>query len=251
MKRRWFLAIGLVLVLTTVFLSGCTRTGTPTLGGIFSTQQEGIWVTGTGKVSIVPDIATLRLGIQSQEATVVEAQSKATEAMNRVMDALTDNGVAKKDIQTQRFSIHRVTKWDRIKEEEIVTGYQVTNIVTTKIRDLDKVSIIIDAVAEAGGDLTRIDSIAFSVDDPSAYHEEAREKAMAEAKAKAKQLAKLAGVTVGKPTYISESIQAPPPIYPQRVYMEASIPAPAPAPPISPGEMEISLTVQVAYAILE
>ncbi len=248
MKKGWFLVISLALVLTMVFLSGCTATTPPTLGGIFSTQQEGIWVSGTGKVTVVPDITTLRLGIEAQEASVAEAQSKATEAMNQVMDALTDNGVAKKDIQTQYFSIHRVTRWDREKEVEIVIGFRVTNIVTAKIRDLDKVGVIIDAVAKAGGDLTRIDSIDFSIDDPSAYHEEAREKAMAEAKDKAKQLAKLAGVTLGKPTYISESIQVPPPIYPRVMYEGAPIPAPA-APPISPGEMEISLTIQVIYAM--
>ena len=246
MKKGWFLTISLALVLTMVFLSGCTKPVAPTLGGIFSSQQAGIWVTGTGKVSVVPDIATLRLGIEAQEVSVADAQSKATEAMNKVMDVLTNNGVADKDIQTQRFSIHRVTKWDRVKEEEIVIGYRVSNIVTAKIRDLDKVGDIIDAVAKAGGDLTRIDSIAFSVDDPSAYHEEAREKAMADAKTKAQQLAKLSGVTLGKPTYISESIQIPSPIYPRAVYEEV----PVPATPISPGEMEISLTVQVAYAIL-
>ena len=251
MKRKWLLSISLALVLTMVFLTGCTKTATPTLGGIFSSQQEGIWVTGTGKVSVVPDIATLRLGIEAQELSVADAQSKANEAMNRVIDALTDNGVADKDIQTQRFSIQRVTKWDREKDIEIVVGFRVTNIVAAKIRDLDKVGVIIDAVAQAGGDLTRIDSITFSVDDPSAYHEEAREKAMADAETKAKQLAKLAGVTLGKPTYISESIQVPP-IYPRAVYEEVPIPAPAPAPPpISPGELEISLTIQVAYAILD
>jgi len=249
MKKSWFLVIGLALVLTTVLLGGCTPTTTPTLGGIFSTQQAGIWVTGTGKVTVVPDIATLRLGIEAQEASVAEAQSKATEAMNRVMDALDDNGVVKKDIQTQYFSIQKVTRWDNVKQEEVVIGYRVSNVVTAKIRDIDKAGDIIDAVAEAGGDLTRIDSIAFSVDDPSAYHEEAREKAMAESKDKAKQLANLADVTLGKPTYISESIQAPPPIYPRVMYEGA--PIPAAAPPISPGEMEISLTVQVAYAILK
>jgi len=248
MKKGWFSAIGLTLVLTMVFLSGCTTTAALPKG-IFSTQQEGIWVSGTGKVLAVPDIATLWLGIEAQEVSVAEAQAKATEAMNKVMDALSENGVAEKDIQTQRFSIHQVTRWDDIKQEEIVIGYRVSNMVTAKIRDIDKAGIIIDAVAQAGGDLTRIDSIAFSVDDPSAYYEEAREKAMEDAEAKAKQLAKLAGVTLGKPTYISEAIQVPP-IYPERVYMEAAIPAPAP-PPISPGEMEISLTVQVAYVILD
>jgi hypothetical protein len=216
--------------------------------------QEGIWVSGSGEVTVTPDIANLRLGIQTQEASVAEAQTKASEAMDKVMTALSDSGVAEKDIQTQYFSIRQRTKWDREKEEEIVIGYQVTNMVVAKIRNIDKVGAIIDAVVKAGGDLIRIDSIDFSVDDPSLYYEKAREKAMADAKAKVEQLAELAGVTLGKPTYVSEGVQ--PPIY-KRVYYEqpavVPVPAPVPAPPspISPGEMKVSLTVQVAYSILQ
>jgi len=260
MKRSWLLSIslGLALVLAVVGLAGCSP-GTARVEELpsslevnLNTRQEGIWVSGTGEVTVTPDIATLRLGIVSQEASVAEAQTKASEAMDKVITALTNSGVAEKDIQTQYFNIHRRTKWDREKEEKIPLGYQVTNMVTAKIRDIDKVGTIIDAVAEAGGDLTRIDSVGFSVDDPSVYYEEAREKAMADAKAKAEQLAELAGVTLGKPTYISEGAHMPP-IY-KDVYYEVTAGAPIPAPPpppISPGEMKVSLTVQVAYSILK
>ena len=122
----------------------------------------------------MPDVATLRLGIESQETSVAVAQSRAAEAMDRVMTALTDNGVAEKDIHTQYFNIQRVTRWDDDKQQEIVIGYRVTNIVTAKIREIDKAGIIIDNIATAGGDLTRIDNISFSVDDPSAFCKEAR-----------------------------------------------------------------------------
>jgi len=246
MKNRWLLALGLALVLPVLFLSSCAAQSTPA-GGIFSSQQEGIWVTGRGEATAIPDITTLSLGIEAKAASVAEAQSQASQAMNRVMDSLSDNGVDKDDIQTQHFSIHQVTRWDREKEEEIVTGYRVTNIVTAKIRDTDKTGVTIDAVAGAGGDFTRINSISFSIDDPSSYYEEAREKAMVDAKAKAKQLAKLADINLGKPTYISESIQAPPVVYP-RAMAEAAAAPKAPT-PISPGEIEVSLTVQVTYAI--
>lgn len=255
MKEKWLFAIGLVLLLIVAALTSCSAR--PVVRGELPSaiqvslngQLQGIWVTGQGKVTTIPDIATLRMGIAAQADSVAEAQSQATEAMNKVMVALTDSGVAKKDIQTQYFSIQQVTRWDRVNEEEVVVGYRVTNMVTAKIREIDKTGAIIDAVAVAGGDLTRIDSISFSVDEPSAYHDEARQKAMADAKAKAEQIARLAGVALGKPIYISESIYMPPPIYPTR--MAEGIPVPAPAPtPISPGEMEISLTVQVAYAII-
>jgi uncharacterized protein YggE len=238
MKKYWLAAIGLILVLAAVGFSGCSTTGKIDL----NSQQEGIWVSGEGKVSAIPDIATLNLGITAQAASVAEAQSQAAEAMNRVMTALADNGVAKKDIQTQYFSIDQVTRWDDEKQQEIVVGYRVTNMVTAKIREIGKAGTIIDAVATAGGDLTRVNGITFSVDDPSAYYKDAREKAMADAGAKAEQLAELSGVKLGKPTYISEGT-----IYPVSppVYREA---AGAPT-PISPGELELTLSIQVVYAI--
>ena len=205
MKKHWLLPISLALVLVIVGLVGCSPDNTVPIeieGLNMSNQQEGIWVSGRGVVTVTPDIAILRLGVEIQAASVAAAQSQAAEAMDDIMATLTDNGVAKKDIQTQYFSIRRVTKWDREKEEEVVTGYRVTNKVNVKIREIDKAGTIIDAVAEVGGDLTRIDSIDFSVDDPSAYYEEAREEAMADAKTKAGQLAELAGGRLGKATYI-------------------------------------------------
>lgn len=256
MNKKWLWVVGLVaLVVPAVALIGCnagdgqvSRTSSP-LAINLNSQQEGIWVNGEGKVTVTPDIANVSLGIESQAATVTEAQNNAASAMDAVMNTLTENGVAKNDIQTQYFSISKVTRWDDNKQQEVVLGYRVTNTVTAKIRDIEKTGAIIDAVALAGGDLTRINNIYFSVDDPTAYHEEARAKAMADASNKAEQLASLAGVKLDKATYISENLYFPPtPIYRGPV-MEAA-PAASPMTPISPGETEITLTVQVTYAIL-
>lgn len=239
--------ISLALVLSLVGFSGCTA-GPTEFGTIdISSQQEGIWVNGEGKVVAIPNLATLYLGVEAQADTVAEAQSQAAEAMANVMTALTDNGVAEKDIQTQYFNINQVTRWDSDNNEEIVTGYRVTNMVTAKIRDMDEVGATIDAVAAAGGDLVRISNISFSVDDPTPYYEEARQKAMDDAMAKAEQLAELAGIELGKPTYISEGT-----IYPPVVYRDVGMsvaPEEAYPTPISPGEIELTLSVQVAYAI--
>ncbi len=248
MKRNLLVGVGVVvislaLVLSLVGFSACTA-GPTTIGTVdLNTQQEGIWVNGQGEVTVTPDLATLWLGVEAQADTVTEAQSQAVEAMDNVMTALTDNGVDEDDIQTQYFSIDQVTRWDD--DEIVVIGYRVTNMVIAKIRDIDNVGAIIDAVAEAGGDLTRINNIAFSVDDPSEYYEEAREEAMADAKAKAEQLADLAGIELGQPTYISEGN-----IYPPVVYRDAGMaPEEGYTTSISPGEIELTLTVQVAYAI--
>ena len=252
MKKRWLLPVSLALVLAIVGLAGCNGE-TGSLEGLpsdfrvsLNSQQEGIWVSGRGVVTVTPDIAVLRLGVEVQSASVATAQSQATETMGEVMTALTDNGIAEKDIQTQHYSIYPVTKWDRDNEEQIVIGYRVTNTVNVKIREIDNAGTIIDAVAAAGGDYTRINSISFSVDEPSTYYEEARKKAMADAKAKAAQLAELADAKLGKAIYISESSYVPTPIYRQDVYEEAAAIVET---SISPGEMEISLTVQVAYAL--
>ncbi|MFC1864793.1 SIMPL domain-containing protein [Chloroflexota bacterium] len=253
MKKRWLLNTGLVLALVMVGLVGCTA-GSTSQGELLSGlnintngQQHGIWVDGHGEVNAAPDIAIMQLGISAQRASVAEAQAEAATAMDKVMTALREGGVADKDIQTQYFSIQQVTMWDQDKQEEIVIGYRVTNMIVAKIREIAKTGNIIDAVAEAGGDFTRIDNISFSIDDPSAYRTEVREKAVADAKTKAGQLANLSGVKLGKPIYISESISYP--VYPSPIRMEKA--AVAPVTPISPGEMKISLDIQVVYAILD
>jgi uncharacterized protein YggE len=256
MKKIWVSVIVLLILLVVIVVSGCD--GNSALSSESANvnvnligQQQGIWVNGQGKVMATPDIATLRLGIEAQTTTVAQAQSQAADAMDKVMDSLTGNGISEKDIQTQRFSIQRVTRWDSQKQEEIILGYRVTNIVTSKIRELDEVGTIIDDVAIAGGDLTRVDSIGFSVEDPSNYQEEARAKAMADAKIKAEKMADLAGVDLGKPTYITESSYIPSPIYPREFAEEAIPAAPQVTTSISPGELEVSVSVQVAYRIVD
>jgi len=248
--------VGLLALLLVVTLIGCAE-GTSALGAVpanlrvnLNSQQEGIWVNGSGKVSAVPDIAILRLGIEAQSTSVAQAQAQAADAMDKVMKSLTANGVAEKDIQTQTFNISKVTRWNDKEQKEVLIGYRVTNIVQAKIRTMNKVGAIIDAVAEAGGDLTRIDGIGFSVEDPTTYNAVARQKAMADAEAKAKQLAQLSGVKLGKPTYISESSYVPPPIYRPAFEKAAGAPAMVET-PISPGELDITLNVQVVYSILD
>jgi len=260
MRMRWksLLAISLILVVMVTSAIGCETLAPPpsipkaqsVLSGIFSPQNTGIWVTGEGKVSVIPDIAILSLGVEAQDTTVAEAQSQAAAAMAAVTAELDNFGIAQKDIKTQHFSIAPVRRWSDKEGKETLIGYRVTNIITVKVRKVDDTGALIDAVTKAGGDLIRINSISFTVDDPSAYYEEAREKAMADAEAKARQLARLAGVKLGEPTYINESGGFISPPVPYRVETMAPMPAPAAPPtPISPGETEIRLTVQVVYSI--
>jgi uncharacterized protein YggE len=253
MKRTWILVIGISLLALILTAVGC-ETGlpagsTPQINGgnfILSQQNTGIWVTGEGKLSVTPDVAIISLGVEAQANKVELARQQAEEAMLAVMAELESYDVADEDIKTQHFSIYPVRRWEN--DREILIGYRVKNIVTVKIRQLDDTGAIIDAVASAGGDYTRVNSISFTVDDPTEYYEEVREKAMEDAESKAEQLADLSGVSLGRPTYINEgTIYAP--VTRDMYYAEAGAPAPEPTTPISPGETDIRLTVQVVYAI--
>ncbi len=256
LKTRWLVLSAVVVVLAAT-AAGCDTLSPPSstseagaaLSGIFSQQNTGIWVNSQGKITVRPDIAMLSLGVEAQAQTVAEAQGQATTAMTAVVDELDSRGIAGEDIRTRHFSISPVRRFSEDRGEEVLIGYRVTNTVTVKVRNIEDTGNLIDAAVTAGGDLIRINSISFSVEEPERYYEEVREMAMTDAGTKARQLAELGGVRLGKPTYINEgSISVPV----QRP--EFNVPAPAPAPafpstPVSPGEMEITLNVQVVYSI--
>ena len=256
MRRKLLPEIIVLILLIATFTVGCETYSSPPptpraeslVSGIFSQQNTGIWVTGEGKVSAVPDVAILNLGVEVQADTVAEAQSWAAKVMTDVLDELDNRGIAKKDIQTRHFSIYPVRRWSEKEGKEVLIGYRVTNTVTTKIREVDDTGDIIDAVTKVGGDYIRINNISFTVDDPTPYYEEAREKAMADAEAKAKQLAELGDVKLSEVTFISEGGLVP---IVRETFIQAPVPMPAAPPmtPISPGETEIRLSVQVAYSI--
>jgi len=240
-NTRW-----LILFLVVVLAFGAAGCAQGYNVSVTPQQQTGIWVTGQGEVMAVPDIAELRLGVEVQADTVAEAQTQASDAMNKVQQALEDNGVAEKDIQTQRYSIYPVTKWISDRDEQEIVGYRVTNIVVAKIRDVDEAGAIIDAVAEAGGDSTRIQDISFDVDDKTTYYEQARAKAVEDANNKATQLAELADVGLGKATYISEGAA----YLPVRADSYDVYPEAGGTTPISPGELKITVQVQMIYQIV-
>jgi uncharacterized protein YggE len=206
-------------------------------------QSTGIWVTGQGQVSATPDVASLTLGVDSQAATVAEAQNNASTSMNAVMQVLKNKGVTDKDIATVGFNIYPTFNY----KNNSISGYQVSNTIIAKIRNTADAGSIIDGVTSAGGNLIRISSISFSVDDPSPFLKEARDLAIADAAAKATQLATSTGVKLGLPSFITENTgnYAPVPIY----FAAGAASAPAPTTPINPGESQISVNVQIVYNI--
>jgi uncharacterized protein YggE len=211
--------------------------------------QTGIWVSGRGEVIIKPDMAVLNVGVESRGKTVGEAMSKASEAMNKILQALKARGAQEKDIQTRFFNITPEYVWNDVARRSELTGYIVNNRVTAKLRELDKVGTIIDNVAAAGGDLTRIQGVSFTVENTRALETQARELAVKDALAKAQQFAQLANVKVGKLAFISEASFAVP-IIEHAVPVLKGAPGVEVAPtPISGGELTVSVQVQAVFAI--
>lgn len=218
--------------------------------------MSGIHVIGAGVVTVSPDLATLHMGVEARADTVEEARSEAASAMDAVKAALEAYGIAETDIQTRHFSIHPEYVWrdmtDRERghyREQVLVGYRVTNTVEVKVRHLDQVGEIIDDAARAGGDAIRVNHVSFTVEDPAQYERQAREAAVKEARAKAQDMASWAGESLGSLMQLEEA-GAPSPV---RVDMAAerflAEDAAAPATPISPGELEVRVTVRGVWAI--
>ncbi|MCA9829545.1 MAG: SIMPL domain-containing protein [Dehalococcoidia bacterium] len=212
-----------------------------------STDQVGITVSGTGEVIVEPDTGYFDVGVNVTRTTVAEAREAAATSATRLIDSVKKNGVDAKDITTSSFSIYPQYNYPRDGGQPTITGYQVSNTVSVKVRKLDDFSQIIDDAAEAGGDDTRINGIRFGLEDDQKAIDEARGLAMDDAKKKASQLASAGDVTLGKPVAISEvNFSSPEAYYADKV---GAAPAAGSPTPIEPGTGKVTVTVTVRYAI--
>lgn len=208
-------------------------------------KTNNITISGQGKVTAIPDIAKIRLGLQTEKSTVGQAQEENSEKINRLIAALKEMDVDKEDIKTTNYNIYPNYDWNR--GSRTLRGYMVDQSVSITIRDLDTVGQI---MALAGKyDLNQSGSLSFSIDEPEQYRQEARLLALEEAKTKAEALAKAAGVKLGKVVSFSES--SAPSYYPRaEVFGLDSSAEKAAAPEIEAGSQEISVNVSVSFEIL-
>lgn len=245
MNKIWF---SLIVIFGSLIISGCVREPRANVISGLDKAQSGIWISGEGKVTAIPDILSLNLGIESQAKSVGEAQSKARETMAKVRQAISSMGIEPKDVISTQYGIQPVYQYNQKENRQELTGYRVSDRISVKIRNIQNAGKIIDAAAEAGGNLIRIDNIQLGIDDNTAYKNEARGKAIKDAMAKAKQMADIAGVKLGKPVYITESGFSQPQPRPVFSTMARAESASAPT-EISPGETEIQVQVQIVFNI--
>ena len=237
--RTKFLLIVTVFAVLALGLSAC--------GGI-PTRQENprtVSVTGTGMVSITPDIAYISVGVHTEAPTASEAVDDNNTQTQKVIDSLTKSGVAAEDIRTSNFSIWPNQRYDET-GQPIGTNYAVDNTVYVTIRDLAKMGELLDAAISAGANT--IYSVSFDLSDKSEDMKKARDLAVKNAQDQAAELAAAAGMELGEIQSISyyDSGAAP--------YMEygkggGGGEGPAMAVPISPGTLQLSASVGVTYFI--
>lgn len=210
-------------------------------------DQITISVQGEGKVNAIPDIAQLNFGVQTgRQRTAAAAMKMLSEKMNAVFEAVKALGVEEKDITTTGLSLFPSYDWKG--GTRLDQGFEASQNLTVRVRDLEKISDVLDAAVRAGAN--QAGGVSFTIDDPSHLHEEARKMAIADAKEKAQVLAAQLGVTLGEfKGYWEEG--GVPPVMPM---MERSMavgmggggyePTPIPA-----GEQEIRVVVSVTYEV--
>jgi uncharacterized protein len=204
-----------------------------------------ISVTGEASISVPPDRAEIDAGVSTDAKTAREASEANNAAMGKVIAALKGSGIDEKDMQTSRLSLqaqYSTSAPNRAGQTTIV-GYRVSNRVTIRLKDVGKVASVIDTLVGAGAN--DIGNINFMVSNASKLLDDAREKAVADARRKAEIYARAAGVTLGAPLSISEE-GAPQPVF--RAKMAAPMAAAAPT-PIAQGEETLSVSVGVTWAI--
>jgi uncharacterized protein len=230
MRNRSF-AIALALLATA-----------PALAETPADFPSAISVTGEASISVPPDLASVDAGVATDAKSAREASEANNVAMGKVMAALKTADIDPKDIQTSRLSLQPQYAPNRSGPSPIV-GYRASNRVSVRIRDVSKVAGVIDTLVGAGAN--DIGNVNFEVSQASKLLDDAREKAVADARRKAEIYAKAAGVTLGAPLSISEE-GAPQPVF--RAKIAAPMAAAAPT-PIAQGEETLSVSVAVTWAI--
>jgi len=241
MKTKTFFVAALALL--ALVLSAC---GPTTINQEAQPVVRTLSVTGTGQASLVPDIAYIYLGVHTELPTAADAMSENNAQTQKMIDALTKFGIDKKDIRTTNFSIWPQDKYDP--QTGLPTGqktYSVDNTVYVTVRDLKKLGDLLDTVVAAGANT--VNSIQFDVADKEEAIKSARTEAVKDAGIQAQDLASTAGVNLGEVQSISFYDNQPTPLFEGKgggggVAQAASV-------PIQPGQLTITVTVNMTYAI--
>jgi len=201
-----------------------------------------VHASGEGRISVAPDIARVTIGVDAQDQSLARANADATTRMGKVMGTLQKAGVAAKDVRTIRYAVDVQRSFEK-STTGVVIGYRVVNQVLVTVRDLHRLGGLLDQVVAAGAN--DVEGLSLEKEDISAERGRALERAMSDARGRASVLAKAAGASLGEALQVNEG--GPMPIRPIGVMNVRT--ASVSEVPVSPGELEIFATVDVAFAI--
>lgn len=204
-------------------------------------------VSAEGRVFAPPDIAQITFGVKTENLPSAEAATReGVEKMNAIVRAIKNAGVEEKDLKTTNYNLYPNYDYTRESGREL-TGWNLDQSVQVKIRDLDTIGEVIARATEAGAN--QVGDISFTIDDEETLKRKARAEAIANAKKKAKEIARDSGLRLGKLINVTVSqVSYPIPIYARSFSLEAA-PAPVPKPDIQTGENEVSVTVTLTYDV--
>ena len=218
---------------------------------IISNSQNGIIVSGSSSVRVDADIIEISVGIEATNLSVSNAVEEVSFANNILLNILDKNKIKEKEIATTRYTISPQCQYSQGKSK--LTGYKVTHNTKFKYRDLKNVGSLIDQLStgpNSVGNNLRINSINFSIENPSKYETELRKNAVNNAIQKAQSLADYAGVSLGTPFYISEHSPtnfAQP--LPESDMMMTKMAYAAPSTEINSGQLTITFNVNMGFSI--
>lgn len=205
-------------------------------------DRATIVASGTGRVTLAPDLADLRLGVAVSRPTVDAARAEAARLMEAILGAVDAAGVARRDVRTALLSVQPRYEY-RDDRAPTLVGYELNNVIEVTVRDLARLGDVVDGTLGAGA--TSMDSLSFRSADPSGAEREARIVAMTQARTRADVLAEAAGLTIlGVGEVVEGTGGQPPGPRPgsERMLMAADV-----ATPLEPGSLEIAVGVTVTY----
>ncbi|MDD4074354.1 MAG: SIMPL domain-containing protein [Candidatus Pacebacteria bacterium] len=209
-----------------------------------------ISVSGLGEVYVTPDVGLITISVQTENRNVSVATDENSQKMNEVIEYIKSEGVESKDIKTTGYNINPRYEWNNDTGKRTLAGYEVSQSVNVKIRDLSKIGTIISNATSKGAN--DISSLSFIVDDDEEAKASAKEIAIQNAKEKAKELEKLLGIKMVRVVSFSENSGGYVPLrvaYDEVVSLEKQLSSSIAAPTIETGENKITSTVTITYSI--
>lgn len=250
LKEEYKNLVSILLVILGVFLVVLVISNIIDVRDKLKETKNTITVSDIGTIYTKPDLVLATASVVTEEKTVAESLNKNTKKMNAVIKFVKEQGIEDKDLKTTGFNIYPRYEWYDESEiypkgKRVLAGYEVSQSLQIKIRDMEKIGAVIQGVTDAGAN--EVSDLQFTIDKQDEFKKQAREEAIKKAKLKAKELAEQLGVKLVRISNFSESS-----VVPYFYSMKEAAPQAmggGETPSIQTGENKIEVAVSITYEI--